>query len=85
MGRSQLVKMTCDFCTESETFDMTNGVGQLMVPKLQKWIGVVGALSPAGPNAPDTTKWYDSADCVSRGLKRDEEAQRMESAVAASA
>lgn len=85
MGRSQLVKMTCDFCTTEETFDLTTGDPRIMQSKLKKWLGVVPALAPAGPNAPDMTKWYDSPDCITRGLKKDEEVERMESAVAASA
>lgn len=82
MPRSQLVKMECDFCQHSETFDLTTGVASAMIPKLKKWIGVVGALDSAGPNAPDTTKWYDSAACVTSGLKRDAEASKMEMAFA---
>lgn len=82
MPRSSLLKMECDFCTESEIYDLEHGDRAVIVAKLQKWIGVVRAMDQAGPNAPDSTKWYDSAACVTSGLKRDAEASKMEMAFA---
>lgn len=80
MPRSQLIRMECDFCGDAEVFDLTQGDQKIIIPKLQKWHGVANAMAHA--NDPDGTKWYDSIDCISRGMKRDAEALELEKKVA---
>lgn len=89
MPRRQQLVLECEFCTNTEIFDLspprTNDEREKFVSKMEKWNGVSSALSPAGPNAPDTTRWYDSIACMTSGEKRMEEALRLERQVAGAA
>ena len=68
MPRSNMLRLTCDFCSHAETFDQS--VPESMAPvKIHKWRQVASAADPAIPNR-DTSRWYDSLDCLRKGEER---------------
>lgn len=74
------LELECDFCGEKEQFDLSAPTHDIL-PRLAKWKGTVDAGAPAGEGIPDQTKWYDSVDCLCKGVKHDEQATKLETAV----
>jgi hypothetical protein len=65
MPRSNLLKLECEFCGNSDTFDQVNND----LKKVHKWINVSRADDRQVPGV-DTSRWYDCLDCVVSGEER---------------
>lgn len=74
------LELICDFCGEKEQFDLAAAPSTIL-PRLVEWRGVVNAGAPAGEGVPDQTKWYESVDCLCKGVKHDQEASELETTV----
>ena len=66
--KEDLVRMTCEFCGTSDTFNVRDPETKLL-PIIKKWHGVMRGDQPPG-NGADTHDWYDCVDCLIAGVKR---------------
>jgi hypothetical protein len=80
MARTNLLKITCDFCSNTETFDQ-NEPKSMKKEKIHKWIQMSRADDPVvGPmgNQIDPSRWADSKECVLGILAREDRQSELE-------
>lgn len=69
MPKDDLVRMTCGFCGNTDTFNVRENA-DILIPILKRWHGYVRGDKPPGQGA-DGMEWYDSIDCMLAGIRRD--------------
>lgn len=78
-----LKEFVCDFCGEKDRIDFAGDSGEIRL-RVARWRGILDPLArdeTQGRGAPASTKWYDSVDCLCKGVKHDQEASELEATV----
>jgi len=70
MPKDDLVRMTCNFCGYSDTFNIRDKA-EIVLPIISKWWGVMKGDAPPNGGA-DSHDWYDSIECMTAGSKQKE-------------